>query len=98
MKLGENLPWTVMEPIPGLIDHGILITNEEGEDDDEEWHLPDFGRDEEYAAAYEIYRYFSQHGMLPYSGGWAEQLAVHKEIIDLFEALDVSIEGPKNGD
>jgi len=86
-----------MEAIPGLTDRNLLITNGEGEDDEDEWFLPDFGRDGDYAKAYDIYRYFSEHGILPYSGGWAEQLSINKEIIDLFTALDRAIERPESG-
>ena len=96
MGLSDTLPWTIMEAIPGITDRNLLITNGEGEDDDDEWHLPDFGRDDDYARAFDIYRYFTQYGILPYSGGWADQLAIHKEIIDIFSALDVAIKRPEN--
>jgi len=78
-----------------VTDHDLLITNGEGDDDDEEWHLPDFGRDEDYAAMLSIYRRLSMDGKYAYAGGWAEQLAVHIEIIDLFRALDAGVEFPK---
>ena len=95
MKISDTLPWTVIDGIPGLIDSAILVTNGEGVDDDEEWHLPNFGRDDEYAMAYDIYRWLVEYGKLPYGDAWAENLAIHKDIIDLFAALDRSIEIPK---
>ena len=95
MGISETLPWTVIEAIPGLLEDPVLITNDEGEDDDEEWFLSNFGRDEEYAEAYGMYRWLVEYGKLPYYGGWAEQLAIDKEIIDLFAALDRAIERPK---
>ena len=83
-----------MDPIPGITEHPILITNDDGIDDDEEWHLIDFGRDEDYFTAYSIYGKYIQ-GHFAYTGGWAEQLATHIEIIDLFGALDGAIERPE---
>lgn len=88
----------VMEQIPGVTAHNILVTNGEGIDDDEEWHLVDFGMDEEYIAMWNIYRRYKDGRGYAYSGGWAEQLAIHDELIDLFMALDAGIERPKNGD
>jgi len=78
-----------------LTDCDILVTNGEGEDDGSEWHLSDFGRDGDYSAMWAIYRRLAMDGKYAYSGGWAEQLAVHIEIIDLFRALDASVEYPK---
>lgn len=87
-----------MEELPGITTGAILVTNGEGEDDEEEWHLEGFGRDAEYWEIYGIYRWFSERGQFAYSGGWAEQLAIHIEIIDLFSALDATIERPKGGE
>ena len=78
-----------------MIGKAILVTNGEGEDDDEEWFLPNFGRDEEYYSALNIYLQLREHNSYPYSGGWAEQLAIHHEIIELFKALDYSIPVPE---
>jgi hypothetical protein len=74
-----------------------LLTNGEGKDDDEEWFVPNFGRDEYYFDALSMYLRFRDHGILPYGGGWQEQLSEHTEIIELFQVLDTNIEGPKDG-
>lgn len=84
-----------METIQGIIDHPILLTNGEGEDDEDEWHLLNFGRDDDFWQMYAIYKRFIDGRGYAYAGGWAEQLAVQDEIIDLFMALDATIERPK---
>jgi hypothetical protein len=86
-----------MPEIKGITEGPILLTNGEGEDDSEEWHLVDFGRDYDYACAFVIYRRFRDGLGFAYSGGWAEQLAIHVELIELFQALDGLIERPKDG-
>ena len=45
-----------------------------------------------------IYKRFTDGREYAYAGGWANQLAIHDEIIDLFLTLDATIERPKNGD
>lgn len=45
-----------------------------------------------------IYRRFMDGRGYAYGGGWAEQLAWHDEIIDLFMALDRCVKGPDDGD
>lgn len=85
-----------MEKIPGITEKPILITNDEGEDDAEEWHLVNFGRDSDYWDMYSIYKRFVDGRGYAYQGGWAEQLAIHDEVIDLFIALDARIKGPEN--
>jgi len=87
-----------MEPIPGITEWGILVTNGEGVDDKEEWHLPNFGRDSDYWEMFDIYKRFIDGRGYAYAGGWAEQLAVHDEVIELFLALDAAIERPKQGE
>ena len=87
-----------MDPIPGVTDRPILLTNGEGIDDEEEWHLIDFGRDEDYWEIFGIYKRFTDGRGYAYSGGWAEQLCSHDEIIELFLALDAAIERPKQGE
>lgn len=86
-----------METIQGITEHPVLLTNGEGEDDDDEWHLLNFGRDDDFWQMYSIYKILIDEGHYAYGGGWAEQLAIHREIIDLFMALDATIERPKNG-
>lgn len=87
-----------MPVIEGVTEFPILLTNDEGEDDAEEWHLPDFGRDVDYWQAFAIYRRQRDGMGYAYEGGWAEQLASHIEIIELFQALDALIPRPKDGD
>jgi len=43
-----------------------------------------------------IYDRLATFGKYAYNGGWAEQLAVHIESIDLFSFLDRAIDRPKN--
>lgn len=87
-----------MDKIQGVTVRPILITNDEGEDDEEEWHLVDFGRDADYWEMFGIYKRFTDGRGYAYSGGWAEQLAIHDEVIELFLALDSAIERPKSGE
>jgi hypothetical protein len=87
-----------MEKIPGVTDRPILITNGEGIDDEEEWHLINFGRDADYWNMWSIYKRFIDGRGYAYAGGWANQLCLHDEIIELFMALDASIERPKSAD
>jgi hypothetical protein len=94
----KDRPWITMEEIPGVTDRPILVTNGEGKDDAEEWHLIDFGRDSDYMDMWSIYKRFSDGRGYGYAGGWANQLAIHDEVIDLFMALDAAIERPKHGD
>jgi hypothetical protein len=86
-----------MPLIKGITEGPILLTNDEGDDDPEEWHLPGFGRDDDYASAFEIYRRFRDGMGFAYSGGWADQLSTHVEIIELFQALDALIPRPDDG-
>jgi hypothetical protein len=88
----------LIEGIDDITGRTILVTNGEGEDDEEEWHLIDFGRDEDYFEAFSIYRRFIGGLGFAYAGGWANQISVHIEIIELFQALDALVERPKNGE
>jgi len=84
-----------MEVINGITESPILLTNGEGEDDEEEWFLVDFGRDSDYWEMWNIYTRFIDGRGYAYGGGWANQLAIHDEIIELFISLDAAIERPK---
>jgi hypothetical protein len=86
-----------MPAIADITEGPILITNGEGADDDEEWHLPDFGQDADYWDAFAVYRRWRDEMGYAYDGGWAQQLATHIEIIELFQALDALIERPDHG-
>jgi hypothetical protein len=86
-----------MEELQGITDGPILLTNGEGVDDAEEWHLVNFGRDADFWDMYGIYKRFIDGRGYAYSGGWAEQLAIHDETIELFIALDASVKRPEDG-
>lgn len=87
-----------MDKIPGVTERSFLLTNDDGLDDEDEWHLIDFGRDEDFLEMWGIYKRWRDGRGYAYGGGWAEQLAIQDEIIDLFIRLDASIEKPKSGE
>jgi hypothetical protein len=96
-------PEEIIPALPFLTEEVITVYNEEGESErDKEgfliWRLPNFGRDADYWDMWSIYKRFVDGRGYAYQGGWAEQLAIHDEVIDLFLALDASIERPKSGD
>lgn len=66
-------------------------------DDAEEWHLVDFGLDVEYWTLFSIFRRFRDGMGYAYGGGWAEQLAIHIETIELFQALDALVKKDDDG-